>query len=56
MINKIKATNGDYLNCPMSKEEYYSFVDELIQADCISLSDYENNISLGVRAGISKVF
>jgi methylenetetrahydrofolate--tRNA-(uracil-5-)-methyltransferase len=51
-----QSSNGDYLNCPMSKEEYYSFVDELVRADCINLLDYENNITLGVRAGIQKYF
>jgi methylenetetrahydrofolate--tRNA-(uracil-5-)-methyltransferase len=47
---------GDYLNCPMNKTEYYNFVDELIQAERISLPGYENEISSGVRAGAHKYF
>jgi methylenetetrahydrofolate--tRNA-(uracil-5-)-methyltransferase len=47
---------GDYLNCPMSKDEYYHFVDELTQAERISLHNFENNINNGVRAGSHKYF
>ena len=31
----------DYLNCPMSREEYYAFVDELVHADTVILKDFE---------------
>jgi methylenetetrahydrofolate--tRNA-(uracil-5-)-methyltransferase len=47
---------GDYINCPMSKDEYYQFVDELMLAERISLHDFERNISEGVRAGAEKYF
>lgn len=47
---------GDYLNCPMSKEAYYRFVDELIHAERISLRDFERDITSGVRAGADKFF
>jgi methylenetetrahydrofolate--tRNA-(uracil-5-)-methyltransferase len=47
---------GDYLNCPMSKDEYYQFVDELIQAERISLLDFEDKINTGVKAGAQKYF
>jgi methylenetetrahydrofolate--tRNA-(uracil-5-)-methyltransferase len=46
----------DYLNCPMSKDEYYQFVDELTQAERISLLDIENNINTEIRAGAHKYF
>jgi methylenetetrahydrofolate--tRNA-(uracil-5-)-methyltransferase len=46
----------DYLNCPMSKDEYYKFVDELIRAERISLLDFEEKINTGVRAGAQKYF
>jgi methylenetetrahydrofolate--tRNA-(uracil-5-)-methyltransferase len=32
---------ADYINCPMSKEEYDRFVDELIAAQTIPLRDFE---------------
>jgi methylenetetrahydrofolate--tRNA-(uracil-5-)-methyltransferase len=47
---------GDYINCPMNKDEYYHFVDELRRAERISLLDFENNINTGVRAGVYKYF
>ena len=32
---------GDYINCPMNKEEYYSFVDELLKAEKAELHEFE---------------
>ncbi len=32
---------GDYINCPMDKEEYYAFVDELLAAERAHLRDFE---------------
>ena len=32
---------GDYLNCPMDKEQYETFVSELVAAECARLHDYE---------------
>ena len=32
---------GDYINCPMSKDEYYAFVDELLQAEKVELHEFE---------------
>ncbi len=32
---------GDYINCPMNKEEYYSFVDELLNAEKAHLHAFE---------------
>lgn len=32
---------GDYINCPMSKEEYDRFVDALLSAERIELRDFE---------------
>lgn len=34
--------NGDYINCPLNKEEYYDFVNELINAKTVPLKDFEN--------------
>ena len=32
---------GDYINCPMTKEEYYNFVDELLAAERAHLHEFE---------------
>ena len=32
---------GDYINCPMTKEEYYAFVDELLKAERAMLHEFE---------------
>jgi methylenetetrahydrofolate--tRNA-(uracil-5-)-methyltransferase len=47
---------GDYLNCPMSKDIYYHFVDELTRTERISLFDYENDINTGIKAGVQRYF
>lgn len=33
--------DGDYINCPMNKEEYDRFVEALLKADTIELRDFE---------------
>lgn len=33
---------GDYLNCPMDKEQYQLFIDELRKGSCVPLKDFEN--------------
>jgi methylenetetrahydrofolate--tRNA-(uracil-5-)-methyltransferase len=42
---------GDYINCPFTKEEYYAFVDALLTAERIELHDFEEAIKSGVKAG-----
>lgn len=32
---------GDYINCPMTKEEYDAFYDALVSAECVTLRDFE---------------
>jgi methylenetetrahydrofolate--tRNA-(uracil-5-)-methyltransferase len=51
-----EESGGDYLNCPMNIDEYHQFVNELINAERISLFEFENAVSLGVRAGADKYF
>lgn len=34
-------SSGDYLNCPMNREEYEQFVDSLLNAETIELRDFE---------------
>jgi len=43
--------DGDYINCPFTREEYYSFVDALLQAERIELRPFEEAIKNGVKAG-----
>lgn len=38
-----EAGNGDYLNCPMTKEEYISFWKELVSARRAELKSYESD-------------
>ncbi len=47
---------GDYINCPMTKEEYERFVDALLSAERISLRQFELNLEHGVRAGADEFF
>ena len=32
---------GDYINCPMTKDEYYAFVDALLAAERVELHEFE---------------
>lgn len=34
---------GDYLNCPLDREEYHRFVDALLTAETIALRDFERD-------------
>lgn len=47
---------GDYLNCPMTKNGYESFVDALIHAERIELKEFERDLGKGVRAGMHHYF
>jgi methylenetetrahydrofolate--tRNA-(uracil-5-)-methyltransferase len=42
---------GDYINCPLSKDEYYAFVEALLAAERIVLRSFETAITAGVKAG-----
>lgn len=37
----------DYINCPMNKEQYSIFYNELINAQCAHLHEFENNVFEG---------
>ncbi len=43
--------DGDYINCPFTKEEYYAFVEALLHAERIELRAFEDAIKSGVKAG-----
>ena len=47
---------GDYINCPLNRGQYFRFVNELKRAERIQLRDFESDIQLGVRAGLSEFF
>lgn len=47
---------GDYLNCPMTKEEYEQFVAALLAAERIKLHSFEAAITQGVKAGAHTFF
>jgi methylenetetrahydrofolate--tRNA-(uracil-5-)-methyltransferase len=42
---------GDYINCPLTKAEYYRFVEALLGAERIELRSFEEIIRSGVKAG-----
>jgi methylenetetrahydrofolate--tRNA-(uracil-5-)-methyltransferase len=42
---------GDYINCPFTKEQYHEFVSELLHAERIELHSFEEAIKSGVKAG-----
>ncbi|MBI3446564.1 MAG: methylenetetrahydrofolate--tRNA-(uracil(54)-C(5))-methyltransferase (FADH(2)-oxidizing) TrmFO [Magnetospirillum sp.] len=38
-----KGTGSDYINCPLSKEQYYAFVDALIEGDKVPFHEWEKD-------------
>ena len=36
-----KGEKFDYINCPMTKEEYYNFIDEMLKAEKAEFHDFE---------------
>src|SRR5215510_14420663 len=49
--DKGEQDEGDYINCPFTREEYYAFVEALLQAQRIELRAFEEAIKSGVKAG-----
>jgi methylenetetrahydrofolate--tRNA-(uracil-5-)-methyltransferase len=47
---------GDYINCPLTEEEFIHFTGALIAAERIPLRSFELAIQEGVRAGLSHFF
>ena len=39
--------DADYLNCPMNKDEYLTFYENLVSAETVQLNDFENNVFEG---------
>jgi methylenetetrahydrofolate--tRNA-(uracil-5-)-methyltransferase len=42
-LERIKSQEDSYINLPMNKEEYEAFVEELVNAECVVLHDFEKN-------------
>lgn len=47
---------GDYINCPLTTEEYQAFYTALINAETIPLREFERPLQLGVQAGFGQFF
>ena len=41
IADRYEKGSGDYINCGLNKEEYFSFVNELVKADCVVLKSFE---------------
>jgi methylenetetrahydrofolate--tRNA-(uracil-5-)-methyltransferase len=49
--DKGEQDEGDYINCPFTKEQYYEFVNAFKQAERIELRSFEDAIRTGVKVG-----
>ncbi|TAN65155.1 MAG: methylenetetrahydrofolate--tRNA-(uracil(54)-C(5))-methyltransferase (FADH(2)-oxidizing) TrmFO, partial [Magnetospirillum sp.] len=38
-----KGTGSDYINCPLSKDQYYAFIDGLVVGDRVDFHDWEKD-------------
>jgi methylenetetrahydrofolate--tRNA-(uracil-5-)-methyltransferase len=47
---------GDYINCPLTGEEYAHFFETLLSAERVELKEFERPIDEGVRAGDNRYF
>jgi len=47
---------GDYINCPMDRNEYEEFIKALLGAERIELKSFELDLESGVKAGAHKFF
>lgn len=51
-----KNETADYINCPLDRDEFDRFVNELVNAERIPLAGDEASINHGVKAGKGKFF
>jgi methylenetetrahydrofolate--tRNA-(uracil-5-)-methyltransferase len=47
LANRYGKGTADYINCPMSEEEYNAFYEALISAEEVQIKDFENNVFEG---------
>ncbi len=50
-ISEDGSTFGDYINCPMTKDEYYAFIQALATAESATLRDFEVGNEMEIGAG-----
>jgi methylenetetrahydrofolate--tRNA-(uracil-5-)-methyltransferase len=55
-FNEDQTENGDYINCPFTRNEYVNFVENLKSAKTIELKPFESEITSSVKAGTLKFF
>jgi methylenetetrahydrofolate--tRNA-(uracil-5-)-methyltransferase len=51
-----ESDEGDYINCPLDREQYEAFVQALVSAERIELREFEQGLEEGVRAGLHRFF
>jgi methylenetetrahydrofolate--tRNA-(uracil-5-)-methyltransferase len=51
-----ERVNGDYINCPFTRQQYYDFNEALKRAERIMLEEFEIEVEHGVKAGPDKFF
>jgi len=54
--SRYQEESSDYINCPLTKEEYETFVTELVNAERISIKNFENAMMQGVTSGKDRFF
>ncbi len=56
LSSRYQKESDDYINCPLTKEEYEQFVRELLSAERIPLREFESQINQGVTTGKDRFF
>ena len=41
--NRGTDSSGDYINCPLNKSQYYSFIEELLNSELVEFKEWEKN-------------
>ena len=54
--DRSEQEEGDYINCPLNRDEYEAFIDALIHAERIPLRSFEERMDHGVKAGAHHYF
>lgn len=54
--DRSEQAGGDYINCPLNREEYERFIEALLKAERIPLHTFEMVMEEGVKAGFHEFF
>lgn len=54
--DRSEQPGGDYINCPLNRDEYEAFIDALLTAERIPLHTFEIVMEQGVKAGAHEFF